>query len=329
MTPTRACARPLRFRARRRFAVSFILLIVVGTTIGGSPTLASSKTTRPAATRRRSKAGRPARIAAVGDLACPAGEQASVDQCHQGPVSDLLVADRSLAAFFALGDLQYDAGDPAAFSTSYEQSYGRLKRITFPAPGNHEYGTPGAAGYFDYFGARAGPRGTGWYSADLAPGWHLVVLNSNCDEVGCEVGSEQETWVRRDLAQSGAPCTIAIWHHPRFASGTQHGDAPDTAALWAALDAAGAELVLTGHEHQYERFEPLHADGSLGGGLVSFVVGTGGKSLYPFGTPKPGSAVRIANQFGYLSLVLTDRKYTWGFVGEDGVVSDRGSGVCH
>ena len=126
-----------------------------------------------------------------------------------------------------------------------------------------------------------------------------------------------------------SPCTIAIWHHPRFSSGTTHGDAPDTTALWDALDAAGTELVLEGHEHQYERFAPRRADGSLGGGPMSFVVGTGGKSLYPFGTPKPGSAVRIANQFGYLSLVLTDRQYTWGFVGEGGVVSDRGSGKCH
>ena len=159
-----------------------------------------------------------------------------------------------------------------------------------------------------------------------------MVLNSNCDEVGCAAGSEQETWLRKDLAQSAArsvtSCTIAIWHHPRFSSGTTHGDAPDTGALWAALDAARAELVLVGHEHQYERFEPRHADGSLGGGPVEFVVGTGGKSLYPFGTPKPGSAVRVANQFGYLSLVLTDRRYTWGFVREDGGISDPGSGVC-
>lgn len=317
--------------ASLRTTVGLVLLIVVGTPIGGGPTLASSRTartTRPAVTRRPSKTVRPVRIAAVGDLACPAGEQASADQCHQGRVSDFLVADGSLAAFLALGDLQYDSGDATDFSASYEQSYGRLKRITFPAAGNHEYGTPGATGYFDYFGSRAGPRAKGWYSADLAPGWHLVVLNSNCDEVGCAVGSEQETWLRMDLSQSRAPCTIVIWHHPRFSSGTTHGDAPDTSALWATLDAAGADLVLEGHEHNYERFEPRHADGSLGGGLVSFVVGTGGKSLYPFGPPEPGSAVRIANQFGYLSLVLTDRRYTWGFVGEDGVSSDRGSGVC-
>jgi len=272
----------------------------------------------------------PVVVAAAGDLSCPLSDPVTPTKCQTGAVSDALLGLPDLQQFFALGDLQYVTGSLKDFTSSYELTYGRLKAITRPAVGNHEYMTKGAAGYFTYFGAAAGTPGEGWYSFDLGSSWHVVVLNSNCSRVRCDVGSPQEQWLRTDLAASTRPCTIGFWHHPLFSSGDHHGGDPRTAALWQALIDDGAELVLTSHDHDYERFAPQLADGTPSDlGLRTFVVGTGGRSQHVFApTPAPNSEVRLSS-FGYLRLALGEAGYDFAFVSPDGTVLDQGSGTCH
>jgi hypothetical protein len=269
-------------------------------------------------------------VAAAGDMSCPLSDPVTPTKCQAAAVSDAMLREPALAQLFALGDLQYVAGGLEDFTSSYELTYGRLKAITRPAVGNHEYMTKGAAGYFTYFGAAAGTPGEGWYSFDLGSTWHVVVLNSNCARVGCDVGSPQEQWLRADLAASTRPCTIGFWHHPLFSSGDHHGGDPRTAPLWQALLDNGAELILTGHEHDYERFAPQLADGTPSdAGVRAFVVGTGGRSQHVFApTPEPNSEVRLSG-FGYLRLALGESGYDFAFVSPDGSVLDQGSGTCH
>jgi alkaline phosphatase len=267
------------------------------------------------------------KLVAAGDIACPPGRSPSSTGCRQGDTAEL-VRRLKPDAVAALGDLQYDRGELANFRRSYGPTWGRLRSRTRPAPGNHEWATPGGAGYFDYGGARAGTRGRGWYSYELGS-WHVVVLNSNCAFVGCDAGSAQERWLRADLARHPARCTLAYWHHPRFSSGL-HGSDPSVAPLWQALQNAGADVVLSGHDHSYERFGPQTADGRASPrGMVQFVVGTGGVSNYPIIRTRPNSRVNRAFVFGVLELTLGDGRYSWRFVGVPGIAfTDRGTGRC-
>lgn len=230
-----------------------------------------------------------------------------------------------------LGDIAYPSGTSEQFARCFDPAWGRFRARLRPAPGNHEYGTAAAAGYFDYFGAAAGERGKGWHSFDVGP-WHVVALNSNCAAVGgCGAGSEQERWLRADLAESAARCTLAYWHHPRFSSGSVHGSDPVTGDLWRALADGGADVVLAGHEHSYERLAPLDSGGGVDTerGIRSFVVGTGGRSHYGFGVPRVGSEVRNGSTFGVLELALSDDGYRWRFVPAGGTFTDEGEGRCH
>ena len=275
------------------------------------------------------------RVAAAGDIACDpesdtfAGGRGAGLECRQRATSNLLVRGR-YAAVLALGDLQYEDATQAKFGASYDPSWGRVKSTTHPVPGNHEYRTDDAQGYFRYFGAAAGDPAKGYYSYDLGA-WHLVALNSNCSEVGgCGVGSPQERWLRADLAASTASCTLAYWHHPRFSSGP-HGHDSDYEAFWRALYEAGADVVLVGHDHDYERFAPQTASGRLAlvRGIREFVVGTGGKGLRPFATSRPNSEARTAGSLGILELTLGRGAYAWRFRAAVGSLRDRGSAACH
>lgn len=229
-----------------------------------------------------------------------------------------------------LGDNVYDRGTADEFARCYDPSWGRHRERTRPAPGNHDYGNGRAVAYYDYFGKAAGEPNKGWYSFDVG-GWHLVALNSNCAIVGgCGAGSEQERWLRADLAAHPGRCTLAYWHHARFSSGL-HGNNDVTAGLWRALEDAGADVVLTAHDHDYERFSPLSPDGRpvQAGGIRQFVVGTGGRSLYPFRAPVAGSEVRSAATFGVLMLSLRETGYDWRFLPVAGSkFTDGGSGSC-
>jgi len=240
-----------------------------------------------------------------------------------------LLAARPTATVATLGDNVYERGAPAEFTSCYSPSWGKFAPRTKPAPGNHDYATAGAAGYFGYFGAVAGKDG--YYSYDVGA-WHVVVLNSNCSIVSCTAGSAQERWLRQDLAAHPTSCTMAYWHHPRFSSGSTHGSSTTVAALWQALYDGNADLVLEGHEHNYERFAPLNPAGEpdVGRGIRSFVVGTGGDSHYAFGPPITGSEVRNADTFGVLQLTLNASGFDWQFVPQSGkTFSDSGSAGCH
>ena len=275
-------------------------------------------------------------IAAAGDIACDPedesfnGGRGEDLECRQRATSDRLVG-AGYAAVLALGDLQYGDADFEAFRASYDPSWGRVKAITRPVPGDHEYDDRGAAGYFRYFGSAAGDPEKGYYSFELG-GWHVIALNSNCSKVGgCEAGSPQEQWLRADLAAHGsARCTLAFWHHPRFSSG-RHGNYPEYTAFWRALYEANAELVLSGDDHDYERFRPQTPGGALNTarGIRQFVVGTGGKSVRPFSTVRPNSEVRDHASLGVLELTLGRTGYSWRFVPAVGFFSDSGSGSCH
>jgi hypothetical protein len=267
-------------------------------------------------------------IAAAGDIAC-SNPAPTKNACHQMATSNLLVG-AGLAAVLPLGDLQYEAGALDKFQASYDPSWGRVKSITHPAVGNHEYGTKGAAGYFAYFGAAAGAPGKGYYSYDIGS-WHLIALNSNCGSVSCKAGSPEWNWLKADLASHTNTCTLAYWHHPHFSSGP-HGDGGETGDLWQALYDGGADVVLNGHDHDYERFAPQNpqavADPSFG--IREFVVGTGGRSHYAFSAIKPNSQVRNADTFGVLMLTLHKDSYSWKFVPEaGGTFTDSGTDNCH
>ncbi len=274
-------------------------------------------------------------LAAAGDIACApesadfGGGLGTPTACRMKATSDLLLA-LAPDVVLPLGDTQYEDGAASRFALSYAPSWGRLLATTRPVVGNHEYGTPGAAGYFSYFGAAAGDPAKGWYAFGLGA-WRVLVLNSNCAAVGgCGAGSPQETWLRQELAAHPGVCTLAAMHHPRFSSGW-HGNDAATSALWEALFAAGADVVLAGHEHDYERFAAQRPDGSADAlhGLRELVVGSGGRDTRAFGTVAPNSEVRITGTFGVIELVLHPSSYDWAFLSADGSILDSGSGACH
>ena len=224
----------------------------------------------------------------------------------------------------ALGDEQYPEGALDDFRSSYDPTWGRFKAITRPVPGNHEYLTGGADGYFDYFGRRAHRRRGGYYSFNVGT-WHLVAVNSGRGEIS----DEQLAWVRRDLGRNDARCDLAFWHHPRWSSAGSGSDG-DMAALWQVLSQQGVDVVLNGHHHVYERFAPLSPTGRVRPrrGMREFVVGTGGAELGNFGHAIRGSQKRITT-FGVLRLRLRRGGYRWAFVATNGNVRDRGRHGCH
>jgi Ca2+-binding RTX toxin-like protein len=287
-------------------------------------------------------------IAAAGDIACDTNSEffnggvGMEGHCRQLKTSDLLL-NAGLSAVLALGDNQYHNGSLSDFNASFDPSWGRLKPIIRPIPGNHEYSTDDARGYFDYFngvGSRtgaAGDRHKGYYSFDIG-NWHLIALNAACTELakgaaanGCAAGSPQERWLRSDLASRRTSCTLAYFHEPRFNSGFR-GNSPDSQAFWETLYSAGADLVLSGDAHDYERFAPQAPDGTLDTvrGIRQFVVGTGGAFFTGWSTRKPNSEVRQNRTFGVLAITLRPTSYEWQFLPEAGkTFTDSGSGVCH
>lgn len=246
-----------------------------------------------------------------------AGDVASCSSDGDEATARLL--DRLPGTVAVLGDLAYERGTAAEFARCYGPSWGRQRRRTRPAPGNHEYGTAGAAAYFRYFGRAVGPP-RGYYAYSLGA-WRVLVLNTNCGPAGgCGRGSPQERWLRGELARNRGRCLLAYGHHPRWSSGL-HGPDMSIDPLWRALAAGGAELYLAGHDHHYERFRAQS-------GVRQFVVGTGGRSLYPIVRRFAASQVRRATAFGVLQLRLRPRSYTWRFVSVDGSFSDSGSAAC-
>lgn len=274
-------------------------------------------------------------VVAVGDIACSSessnfnGGEGNLIGCHMKQTAELA---RSLKpeALLLLGDLQYENGELEQFQQSYAKSWGAedLLKISRPAPGNHEYNTKNAAGYYAYFGAAAGDPTKGYYSFSIGD-WHVVSLNSNCKFVACDEGSQQLTWLENDLKQNvGAKCSIGFFHHPLFSSGS-HGRNDAVRPLYAALDKNGVDVVLAGHDHLYERLAPQNSAGVADpNGIRSFVVGTGGKSRYPFREAETNSEARISSADGVLRLDLAKDGYTWQFIDTNNKVLDTGSDTC-
>ena len=248
-----------------------------------------------------------------------------IDGCRKGEDTAELVA-KTAGPVVTVGDNGYPEADSDAFSRCYDPTWGVLKDRTRPVPGNHDYDASKAAPYFEYFGAAAGEPGRGWYSYD-AGSWHVVALNSNCDDVDCD---EQATWLERDLKDHPSACILAYWHHPRFTSGTSGGDSA-VGAFWKVLYDHGASVVLSGHDHDYERFAPQdpsgHADPERG--IRQFIIGTGGATLGSFGRTAPNSEVRNNSSYGVLELTLRPDGYDWRFVPVPGdSFTDSGSDTC-
>lgn len=270
-------------------------------------------------------------VATAGEIViAAAGDIAKCTHDNDEATAQLLDAIAP-AAVLALGDNAYSSGTDAQFTDCYEPTWGRHKTKTFPAPGNHDYHTAGAAGYFNYFGAAAGDPTKGYYAFDLGS-WRFYALNSNCSVVPCAAGSAQEQWLRADLAANPRTCAAAFMHHPRFASGESGGrrNNPSMAALFQTFYDASGDLWLTGHNHQYERLTRLDPSGAidLQRGVRLFVAGTGGAALYAFGAPITGSEVRSATH-GVLKLTLRDDGYDWVFVPIAGsTFTDAGTDVC-
>jgi hypothetical protein len=235
-----------------------------------------------------------------------------------------------------LGDEQYDDATLSKFNQVYATTWGRANSLNRPAVGNHEYLTANAAGYFDYFNGTgnstgpAGPRDKGYYSYNLGS-WHIVALNSNCSKVACTSGSAQDAWLRDDLARNPTKCTLAFFHHPRWSSGLA-GNNSNMGSLVTDLYRAGADVILAGHDHLYERFGPQNpsAGADSATGMREFVVGTGGKSLVDFASVQPNSQVRNNTTFGVLRMALHASSYDWKFQPIAGQsFTDSGSTSCH
>jgi hypothetical protein len=260
----------------------------------------------------------PAVLVGAGDIA---------DCNHSGSEATARLLDRIAGTVFTAGDNTYPAGTADDYRNCYHPTWGRHISRTRPTPGNHDYEHTRGTSYFEYFGSAAGPAGLGFYSYNVGT-WHVVALNS---EIGMQPGSPQVEWLREDLRNSDTRCTVAYWHRPLFSSGAFHGDNLDTRELWRTLFEFGAEIIVSAHDHSYERFAPQTPDGlpDLARGLRQFVVGTGGAALRSFGVPRMNSETR-GSAWGVLVLYLDDGSYRWEFQPVDGATfRDSGTGQCH
>ncbi len=285
-----------------------------------APVAAGAATSGPVSGRATWVKG--VRVAAAGDVACSPGSKVTARTCRQGATARLV---RALApsTVLALGDLQYDAGRFAAFRGSYKPTWGTFKAKTKPVPGNHEYYTAGAAGYHRYFRKKS----PGYRAVNLGT-WRVYLLNGNCGAIDC---AAQRTWLDEDLTAHPRSCSALVMHFPRYSSGAEHGSDASMSPFWRIGLAHGVDLALAGHEHDYERFAPMDASGHVRPrrGISSFVVGTGGRSLYAKGTTAPGSRYFRNDKFGVLLLSLGDGAFSWKFKPISGGVRDAGSRVCH
>jgi hypothetical protein len=285
-----------------------------------APTGIATATARPAT---------PAPTGTPAAVLIAAGDIASCTSNGDSATARLL--DDLPGTIVTLGDNVYPDGTASQFADCYGPTWGRHLARTRPAPGNHDYHAKGAAPYFAYFGDAAGDPRTGYYAFDLGA-WRIYSLNSNCGEIGgCGGGSRQGAWLTADLAANPRQCVLAYWHHPRYSSG-RHGSQPAVDGMWDALYDAGAELVLSGHDHAYERFAPQSDAGraDADAGIVEFVVGTGGYTHYEFPDVLSASRARNNTAFGVLEVSLSPGSWSSRFVPVAGEsYSDTATGTCH
>lgn len=263
-------------------------------------------------------------VVAAGDIA---------DCDSEGDAATAKLIENIDGTVLTLGDNAYNSGSAEDYADCYDPSWGQFKSRTKPTTGNHEWYTPGASGYFDYFGAVAGDRDEGYYSYDLGS-WHVISLNSTCDKTGgCGEKAPQVRWLEKDLAaNSGASCILAYFHDPLFTSGEYRPGTTDVKPLWEALYDAEADVILNGHDHNYQRFIPQDADGKADPerGIREFVVGTGGANHYKIEDPIENTAAYNDDTYGVLKLTLLSDGYEWEFVPVAGEsFTDFGTGGCH
>jgi hypothetical protein len=243
-----------------------------------------------------------------------------------------LINARPADRVFTLGDNSNESGTAAQYANCYAKTWGAFRARTRPAPGNHDYMTSKAAPYYAYFGSLAGTAGKGYYSYNLPNNWRVIVLNAMCSQVGgCQAGSAQEKWLKATLAASAGKHIIAMWHIPSFSSGGAHGNNPAYLAWWTDLYAAHADLILDGHDHDYERFALQSPAGvATSAGIREFIVGTGGAGQRPWGTIRANSQVRSTGVFGVLQLTLGLHSYSWKFIPVAGkTFTDSGVQATH
>ena len=312
----------------------------------GAPSIAPSATpaTQANATAPPASVGEPAATAlpapssttsATSSAAPPtvllaAGDIGRCDSTHDDATGALAASLPGVIA--TLGDTAYEDGTTAELNDCFGGSWGVVKdRIRFAVTGNHDIHTDGGAPLQAYMGSAAARDGRTWFADDLGP-WHVIVLDGNCGLLGrkCRSGSDQATWLRNDLAANGARCTIALLHQPLFSSGS-HGAERAVRPLWDAMSGGGVDLVVDGHDHDYERFAPQDPGGTADAarGIVEIIAGTGGADLEPFKKPSPNSLVRIDDTYGVLELTLLADSWSSRLVGVDGSVHDEASGSCH
>jgi hypothetical protein len=234
------------------------------------------------------------------------------------------------ATVFIAGDNVNESGRAVEYRNCFTPSWGHFLDRIRPVPGNHDMMTDQGAPYYAYFGKAAGEPGEGYYSYNLGS-WHIVALNSNCDVIACGKNSYQVQWLREDLQKNQQICTLLYWHHPRFGSGLE-GSVGLVSSFWRTAYEFGAEVVVNGNDHDYERFAPQDPDGNLDleRGIREFVVGTGGAELRGWGTIKPNSEVRDNQTHGVILFELYPDHYTWNFLpSEGGTFTDQGIGFCH
>jgi acid phosphatase type 7 len=315
-------------KASMRRVVTFALLLVLTACSSGNhqavhfngKRVGPTSPTAPVTPRLPAQA---VKVVAAGDIACPPQDPITTVSCQQAATARLAFRlDPSWV--LTLGDEQYETGSRSEFEGSYDASWGALKSRTKPLPGNHEYKTKHADGYDGYFGPRH------HYYATRLGSWRAYLLNSNCDQIDC---ARERSWLRHQLSAHPTRCSLIAMHHPRYSSGSVHGSEPAMASFWQIAINHHVDLALAGHEHDYERFVRMDAHGHRSPtGMVSFVVGTGGKSLYALRARLPGSAYFENTEFGVLLLWLGADGFTWQFrtIGPDptGVVRDTGSGSC-
>jgi acid phosphatase type 7 len=291
-------------------------------TLTPTRTATSTRTPRPSATPLPTSAAGDAILLAAGDIArCGASGSAATAK---------IINKYPTGAVALMGDNAYESGSATEYATCYDPVWGSFIGRTHPAPGNHDFITTGGTGYYGYFGAAAGKPGQGYYSYNLGA-WHMIVLNSTCgDAGGCGASSAQGKWLKADLAAHPAVCTMGYWHHPLFSSG-EWGDNTSMQPLVQLLYNAGADVMLGGHDHDYERFAPQNPQGGLdtAKGIVQFVAGTGGSNNTPWTIVQPNSIIRQNTDFGILMFTLHATSYDWQFIPVSGSFKDSGTASCH
>lgn len=338
--PSQRCRRGLEALA------ALSLIVTLSLPSWSAPVSAAAAAAGATRATRATRATTDPVIMAAGDIACDPTDSSynsgsgTTQKCQQLWTSAQLT---NIVAVLPLGDEQYTCGTLSQFNTVYDSTWGKQKAITHPVVGNHEYLTScsgsaaGAAGYFSYFGAAATPlqpsctaKCKGYYSYTIGA-WHIIALNSECSTVGgCAAGSAQETWLRSDLAADTAKCTLAYWHRPYYSSGQSGGDT-SMGDIWTDLFNAHADVVLNGHDHNYQRYMPQDANAvATASGVTEFVVGSGGENHLGF-TGNAANVVALnSNTFGVLQLTLHATSYDWKFLadGHSGSFTDAGSAAC-